>query len=613
MRYIRHCRRIAPYIKFYKQQIDYYNQTAYNILQNEIGLILPSFNNNNSRRKRFLTTILGTTASKVIGLAFEGISSFLHHKRHKALQKAVNVINSKTEIDYNRVYHLEDTMIMYGKYNSDTLMELVKTVCQMQNVTTWKENIFVSEMNKLHKNKLAHIHYEFDYSIDAVLFLTTIKEKYVRMYEKFIAELKSYLKAIRILSKGYLPITLITPSKSEAILKQVQIAIAKTNQDYEQVLNRLYLYYDMKLVMFGIDSQKNLIIHFPVFVQPYRQTKLTLYQIETVPVPILDGSNNNKIQSYTQLKIEKPYTALNDETYISICSQELNTCKSIGYEYFCEELFVVKSKHKHSCASTVYFNSNQDIKENCDFYFYHKSDVTSSVLDGGRQIILANWPNYKIIICTYNDNIPVNIPSHPYVLLDRNILCNCDIEAESNFLLESLAACREHEKPDLEMYFTVILAFVDCLEELNETIKTCINRNWTSFKQSLPVSLESFRLNSKLLHAPVMLRDFIDQYQENRITTTKQESPTSKFRSFINSFLIDMLVFIVAILTVFILFVIIYIIMGQSKLKVLVATLALQRVRAVEALNTNRQTQNCNSELLKILMILNLVIVVSLL
>ena len=250
----------------------------------------------------------------------------------------------------------------------------------------------------------------------------------------------------------------------------------------------------------------------------------------------------------------------------------------------------------------MYFNSNHDIK-----------DVTPSVLDGGRQIILANCPNYKRIICTYNNNIPVNIPSHPYVVLDRNILCNCDIEAESNFLLELLATYREHEKPDLVMYFTVNLAFVDYLEVLNETITTPINRSWTSVKQSLPVSLESFQLNFKLMHAPVMLRDFIEQYQKNRITATKQESPTSKFRSFINSFLIDMLVFIAAIMTLFIIFVIIYIVTGQSKLKALVATMALQRVRAVEALNTNRPTQNCNSELLKILMILNLVIVVSLL
>ena len=79
---------------------------------------------------------------------FDGILSFLYHKKHKDLQKAVNVINSKSEIDHNRLYHLEDTMIMYGKYNSDTVMELVKTVYQMQNVTTWKEKIFVSKMNE---------------------------------------------------------------------------------------------------------------------------------------------------------------------------------------------------------------------------------------------------------------------------------------------------------------------------------------------------------------------------------------------------------------------------------------------------------------------------------
>ena len=41
--------------------------------------------------------------------------------------------------------------------------------------------------------------------------------------------------------------------------------------------------------------------------------------------------------------------------------------------------------------------------------------------------------------------------------------------------------------------------------------------------------------------------------------------------------------------------------------------MALQRIRAVEALDTNREAQSCNSGLLKILMILNLVIMVLLL
>ena len=118
-----------------------------------------------------------------------------------------------------------------------------------------------------------------------------------------------------------------------------------------------------------------------------------------------------------------------------------------------------------------------------------------------------NWPNYKKIICTHNNNIPVNIPSHPYVLLDRNILCNCDIKAESNFLLESLVACREHEKSDLDMYFTVNLTFVDYLDQLNETIETPIERNWTNHRQILPISLQSFQLNSSLLQAAKTLRD----------------------------------------------------------------------------------------------------------
>ena len=103
----------------------------------------------------------------------------------------------------------------------------------------------------------------------------------------FIEELKMYSKAISILSKDYLPISLLPPSKLERILSEVRIALAKTNKDYDLVLTRLYLYYDMKLVTFGNDNQRNLIVQFSVFVQPYTQKNLVIYQIETLPVPIL--------------------------------------------------------------------------------------------------------------------------------------------------------------------------------------------------------------------------------------------------------------------------------------------------------------------------------------
>ena len=78
-----------------------------------------------------------------------------------------------------------------------------------------------------------------------------------------------YATAIRILAKGYLPISLITPQKFKEILKKVRNRVRKTNPDYNLVIKRLHQYYDMKLVTFGIDSDKNLIIQFPIFIQPY--------------------------------------------------------------------------------------------------------------------------------------------------------------------------------------------------------------------------------------------------------------------------------------------------------------------------------------------------------
>ena len=207
----------------------------------------------------------------------------------------------------------------------------------------------------------------------------------------------------------------------------------------------------------------------------------------------------------------------------------------------------------------------------------------------------------------------MNIPSHPYILLDWNILCNCHIGGESNFLLESLAPCNKHKRPDLQMYFTVNLAFIDYLEQLNDTLTIPINRNWTNVKHPIPISLNSFQISLKLIHVPMMLKDFMEHYHDNRMTIVMQDKPQSKFRKFIKSFLIDMLMFIAAVLTVFIVLMIIYILTGQSKLKTLITTMALQRVRAMEALNMDRQIQNCNSRLIKILMILNLIVVVSLL
>ena len=85
----------------------------------------------------------------------------------------------------------------------------------------------------------------------------------------------------------------------------------------------------------------------------------------------------------------------------------------------------------------MYFNLDAKVvKENCNFDFYlNKIDIKPSVLDGVHKIILADWLSYEKMVCLINNDVLVDIPSYPYVLFNRSILCNCDIEAESNFLL----------------------------------------------------------------------------------------------------------------------------------------------------------------------------------
>ena len=134
-----------------------------------------------------------------------------------------------------------------------------------------------------------------------------------------------------------------------------------------------------------------------------------------MPVLILD--TNTEAKSYTHLQVSKPYLALNAETYISLTHQELQSYKKIGNEFYCEELFIIKHKSSYSCESTIYFNLTTDIiRNNCNFdFYYNKTHVTSTVLDEGDEIILANWPNDKHFICNINNDIPVKIPIHPYV------------------------------------------------------------------------------------------------------------------------------------------------------------------------------------------------------
>ena len=258
--------------------------------------------------------------------------------------------------------------------------------------------------------------------------------------------------------------------------------------------------------------------------------------------------------------------------------EELRMCKKIGYEYYCEELFVVRSKSKYSCASALYFQlDHQTVKENCIFdYYYNITDVKLSILDGGYKIVSANWPSFKRIVCSTHNDILIEIPSHPYVLLNRTVLCNCIIEAESNFLLESIAACDpERDDVDLEMYFVVNTAFLNYFDELINTLDIPDFHNVTKQEHILPISLESINFNEELLSAPKTLRELVDKYKQRKISFDKQHKTldTEKEKdNFIGTSIFDHLafnvfIFVMAIISIIVMFIVINLYLKERKCK----------------------------------------------
>ena len=227
------------------------------------------------------------------------------------------------------------------------------------------------------------------------------------------------------------------------------------------------------------------------------------------------------------------------------------------------------------------------------------TDVTPTVLDGGDEIVLANWPNDKHIICTINNDIPIEIPSHPYVLVNRSILCNCRIEVDNHHLLESITAY-DYKITKLVMYFTINLAFTNYLDMLPSlTGSLPIINDRMRYEQPLPLNLSISHFDNSLRHRLTKLKDFINNYISNDkdIFDLQQrhaiESHTfSSNKNFFSSHIVNIFIFTSSIISIITITLVIYLFCKHKHIRAIVASLILHKIKEVEAnSNPNPETK----------------------
>ena len=156
------------------------------------------------------------------------------------------------------------------------------------------------------------------------------------------------------------------------------------------------------------------------------------------------------------------------------------------------------------------------------------------------------------------------------------------------------------------MYFTVNIAFVNYLDQidnLTESLEFPILKNKTTFEQTLPISLNVSKFDSELLTAPKTLIDFIHLYNhgkeifdlEERHDNRDTNLPNKNF--FSNNFIVDVFLFVTAIISLLVTLFAIYLLCKHKKLRTLVTSLALQQIKKVGAVTKQEMiTTACTSK-----------------
>ena len=336
------------------------------------------------RERRGFGSILAKTIPGLITLAIESVSSYIKGKQQQRINTTVEELRNNDNKIKNDLKQYRNELLMYGRYNLKSLRGIINTINALHDKQNHFEWAVKQKDFNFRKSDMDAVNYNFK----VMMYMKNVREEHVVTYREAVKATRDLLDGIAIVTQGRLPRALISDNQLREILGKVDAMVKRNYPDYVLAAKHISHYRDMKMVTFAVDQQAHsLILTFPAFIKNYKQPSLSLYEVETVPVPTID--KNVKADSYSQVRIEKSYIAAGMDYYIQLRISELLMCKSIRQIYYCEELFVIKHKSRHSCVSAIFYNLGPaTVTKNCKFDYYYNTAVPPVILDGGRVCLI---------------------------------------------------------------------------------------------------------------------------------------------------------------------------------------------------------------------------------
>ena len=535
------------------------------------------------RGRRGFGSILAKAIPGLITLAIESVSSYIKGKQQQRINTAVEELRSDDNKIKNDLKQYRNELLMYGRYNLKSLRGIINTI----NTLHKKQNHFEWAVKQKDFNFRKSDMDAVNYNSEVMMYVKNVREEHVVTYREAVKATRDLLDGIAIVTQGRLPRALISDNQLREILGKVDAIVKRNYPDYVLAAKHISHYRDMKMVTFSVDQQAHsLILTFPAFIKNYKQPPLSLYEVETVPVPIVD--KNVKADSYSQVRIEKSYIAAGTDSYIQLRISELLMCKSIRYIYYCEELFVIKHKSRHSCVSAIFYNLGPaTVTKNCKFDYYYNTTVPPVILDGGRDVLLANFHGPRSLKCSsVNGGLAKPAPENTYAVVNREFLCDCQLDLEHASVLRQLSSCSKSSSSKMHVKFTINLAFWEMFKKRSPNSASNIQPQYAEEVQTFSVDLYDLQIGK--LDQPVDLEKFMEAMGTNgqRISTVEEREAEQPMQKIMPRWLNNILVMTCTAMTTVLMVIILVLLAKHFKMKALVSMLAIQTVPPpAEAIN----------------------------
>ena len=292
---------------------------------------------------------------------------------------------------------------------------------------------------------------------DYIMILVGTLQRIHRQYVRYKSALDNTLIGIEHLNSGYLTHFILDPKILAKYLEVIEDDLEETAPEFEPVFTNVYQYYGNSLISFT-NMIDDLLLQLPILIKLKVQVPMSLFSIETAPVPLDAETYLGKKREYTQIIPETELIALTENNYIPLMQAQISLCAKIGYMYYCEYAHLLKKHMEHTCMSAIYYDQGSDVKvKQCKTIITFDTISESKILDAGDLLILSNLQKPWTIACKDSSRV-FDIEYSTYRILNRSELCKCSLTA-GNYLLSYTNINCGNAPEARDGYFTTYYSF----------------------------------------------------------------------------------------------------------------------------------------------------------